>query len=444
MPDFAPTDGGTTPAMAAGPLSAWQIAVGDEMLTGHTIDTNSQQVQRAFEGCGVAFRRIAVVPDDPEAIAAVLGATDHGGLVVLTGGLGSTPDDLTREAVARWAGVELHADPGIAAGLRRRYERMGLPWRESLARQTMVPAGLTPLANPAGSAPALVGPLAGRLIVLLPGVPGELRALLPLVRARLEQAGHLPPRRPSLLVRTAQMAEIAVAEICQPLREAYPGLHWAWRLARWGVDIRVETTDAERAPAVLAEVADRLRQELRLAVFAWEPRELNDIVQEIMIERGLTLAVAESCTAGLLGARLTETAGSSRYFRGGMLVYADDMKEILLGVSPQVLSRQGAVSRATAEAMASACRRECRCDFGLAITGIAGPEGGSDTKPVGTTWIGIASPAGVLARRYCFPGDRSRNRQLAVAAALDSLRRLLMAPAGVSPWLKTDSWGCDA
>jgi molybdenum cofactor synthesis domain-containing protein len=347
MPDFAPTDGGTTPAMAAGPLSAWQIAVGDEMLTGHTIDTNSQQVQRAFEGCGVAFRRIAVVPDDPEAIAAVLGATDHGGLVVLTGGLGSTPDDLTREAVARWAGVELHADPGIAAGLRRRYERMGLPWRESLARQTMVPAGLTPLANPAGSAPALVGPLAGRLIVLLPGVPGELRALLPLVRARLEQAGHLPPRRPSLLVRTAQMAEIAVAEICQPLREAYPGLHWAWRLARWGVDIRVETTDAERAPAVLAEVA-------------------------------------------------------------------------------------------------SACRRECRCDFGLAITGIAGPEGGSDTKPVGTTWIGIASPAGVLARRYCFPGDRSRNRQLAVAAALDSLRRLLMAPAGVSPWLKTDSWGCDA
>lgn len=422
-------------------LPAYQIAIGDELLSGRTADTNSQLVQRGLADHGIYVHGIAVVRDELAAIVAALQATPADSLVVLSGGLGSTPDDLTRDAVARWAGVDLQRDPEVEAELRRLCAARGVDFGGRMARQAMVPVGLEPLTNPVGSAPGLCGALDDRMLVVLPGVPSELRSLLPIALARLVADRLLSPRRPSLLLRTAQIAEVDLVRICRPLRETHADLRWSWWLGRWGVDIGVSLPPAASDPEPLAAISSELKATLGLAVYATELRELNEVVQELMIDRGATLSVAESCTAGLLGARLTELDGASRFFRGGVLVYADEIKHEQLGVPREVLADHGAVSRETAGALAAGCRRRFATDYALAITGIAGPGGGSAEKPVGTTWICAASDRGEYARCYRFPGARTRNRTLAVSAALDTLRRLLVAPADASPWLTTDTWG---
>ncbi len=423
--------------------AAWQIAVGDELLIGRTADTNSGMVQRALAARGVEVRRVTVVRDDQAAIVAALAEVPAGGLVFLSGGLGSTPDDLTREAVAAWAGVPLVEDAAIAADLRRRARERAVMFGEQLARQALVPAGMRALPNPAGSAPGLVGRLAGREVVVLPGVPGELRALLPGVTAWLAAAGLLPGERPSVLLRTAQVAELDVVELCRPVLAAHPDLRWSWWLARWGVDVGVVLPPGRDDVEVLEAVGRRLRERLGLAVFTDRPRELNEVVQERMLAAGGSLGVAESCTGGLLGARLTDLPGASAFFRGGAVAYANEIKRELLGVPGKLLAEHGAVSRPVAEAMAAGCRARLNCDWALAVTGIAGPDGGTAEKPVGTVWIAVAGPAATHARRYHFPGNRARVRMLAVSAALDSLRRLLELPETSSPWLLTDTWGRD-
>jgi nicotinamide-nucleotide amidase len=278
------------------------------------------------------------------------------------------------------------------------------------------------------------------MLVLLPGVPGELRALLPQVRDDLRRRRMLPARRPALLLRTAQMAELAVTEACRPLCRQYPELRWSWRLVRWGVDVRIELSWPATDPGPLLDVERQLRARLGLAIYSDRPQQLNEMVQELMLASEATLSVAESCTAGLLGARLTELPGSSAFFRGGVLAYADQIKTDLLAVPERVLATEGAVSRSVVVAMATGCRRLLRTDYALAVTGIAGPDGGSASKPVGTTWICCVSTDAVHARCYRFPGTRGRNRQLAATAALDTLRRLLVAPKSV-PWLPLDTWG---
>ncbi len=443
--------GGGPPAPAAR-----LIAVGDELMSGRTADTDGALVARALGERGVRVERIAVVPDLAEAVGEALSATRPGDLVVLIGGLGSTPDDLTREAVAAWAAVPLREHPESRRRLQGLAAARGFAYGDSLARQALAPAGLEPVTNPVGSAPALVGRLRERALALLPGVPAELRALLPAVLARLAAAGALPSPLPGVLLRTAQMAENALVGLCRPVREAFPGLEWSWTLVRWGVDVTVRArgpvpagagaaaaTAGRAGTPELAAVAARLRQRLGRSVWAEAPVELPQVVLDLAAARGLSLAVAESCTAGLLGARLTEPPGASAAFRGGVLAYADDVKRDLLDVPAALLAEHGAVSRAVAEAMAVGCRRRLGADVALSITGVAGPAGGSEAKPVGTTWLGLADPAGVVARRYRFPGDRNRNRHLAVAAALDTLRRRLQAP-DAAPWLAADTWGRDA
>jgi nicotinamide-nucleotide amidase len=421
--------------------AAWQIAVGDELLIGRTVDTNSGVVQRALAAHGVEVRRVTVVRDDRAAIVAALAEVPVDGLVFLSGGLGSTPDDITKNAVAAWAGVPLVEDAAIAADLKRRARERTVIFGEELARQALVPSGMRPLPNPAGTAPGLVGRLEERDLVVLPGVPGELRALLPEVMAWLVAAGMLPRERPSLLLRTAQVAELDIVELCRPVLAAHPDLRWSWWLARWGVDVGVTLPSGRVDVEVLDKVRRDLRRRLGLAVFADRLQDLNEVVQERMLACGGTLGVAESCTGGLLGGRLTDLPGSSAFFRGGVVAYANEIKRDLLGVPQELLEEHGAVSRPVAEAMATGCRARLACDWALAVTGIAGPDGGTAEKPLGTTWIGVAGPTGTWGRRYHFPGTRARIRVLAVSAALDTLRRLLEVPEAPSPWLPTDTWG---
>ncbi len=414
------------------------IVVGDELLEGRTVDTNSRRIQQALGRHAVQVDLIQVVPDRAEAIARALDRTEPGDLVFLCGGLGSTPDDLTREAVAAWAHVELLEDSAARAMIHRRYRRRGLIPRPDVMRQAQVPTGMKPLANPVGSAPGLAGVLAGRHVVMLPGFPDELAGLLPLVVDELEACGSLPQGRLSLLRRCGQVPELEVVDRCRPVSDAHPGLEWSWWVTDWGVDLRVACTGDRQAE--LDEVAADLDQALGHLVFSDRPLDLPAVVQEMMLTRGVTCGVAESCTGGLIGAALTETPGSSGSFRGGFLVYADEIKTRLLDVPAEMIAREGAVSQEVVRAMAAGCRRKLDCTYALAVSGISGPTGGTKDKPVGTTWVSVATGNGTYAHRYRFPAGRHRNRLLAVAAAVDSLRRVLQYGDDVDPWSKSTAW----
>ncbi|MBK6733078.1 MAG: nicotinamide-nucleotide amidohydrolase family protein [bacterium] len=419
------------------------IAVGDELLEGRTADTNSGRIQRALGGHALRCELIQVVPDQEDAIRRALDRTAPGDLVFLTGGLGSTPDDLTRDALAAWAGVPLEEDAMVRAELEERWRRRGVHTRPGVERQCQVPRGLVTLANPVGSAPGLVGRLQGRLFALLPGVPPELEGLLPLVVDWLEGEGALPTMRATLTWRTAQIAELNLVRRCEAARAAFPGMGWSWWLSDWGVDVRVSAGQheaPEAAEAALAEVGRMLDAAFGRLVYARDRRDLPTVVQQLAVDRKRTLAVAESCTGGLVGGALTAVPGASACFRGGVLAYADDMKTAHLGVPAAVLASDGAVSEATVRAMAAGCRERCGADLAVAVSGISGPSGGTVDKPVGTTWIGIATPTAVFAGGYRFAGDRARNRLVTVAAALDALRRVLEEGDDASPWGHGDTW----
>lgn len=417
------------------------IAVGDELLEGRTDDTNSGRIQRALGRHAVQIAGIQVVPDSKAAIAQALDHTDPGDLVFLTGGLGSTPDDLTRDVTAGWAQVPLEHDSLLQQKLEERWLRRGIKARPGVNRQSQVPRGLTPLENPVGSAPGLVGILKERVLVLLPGVPQEMAGLLPRALTWLEQRDILPAARPTLLWRTAQIAELTLVKLLQPVQEEFPGLDWSWWLTDWGVDVRLAgTADQGASPDLLREAGQRVDSLLGHLVYSRMPLTPPEVIQERMLQKGDTLAVAESCTSGMLGARFTDAAGSSGYFRGGFLVYADEIKQRLLGVSSEDLRLHGAVSEQVVRAMASGCRERMDTTFALAVSGISGPGGGSEEKPVGTTWIAVAGEGHVYAGRYRFPADRERNRLLTVAAATDTLRRVLEFGLDQPPWRNTDTW----
>ena len=415
------------------------IAVGDELLEGRTADTNSGRIQRALGQHAVQTADIQVVPDTEAAICRALDRTEEGDLVFLTGGLGSTPDDLTRDALARWAGVELRDDPELRLALEERWRRRGLKRRPGVARQSQVPVGLEPVTNPVGSAPGLVGHLAGRTFVLLPGVPSELEGFLPLMVSWLEGQGRLPAARPTLAWRTAQIAELSLVERLAPVRERFPELIWSYWLTEWGVDVRLACAPDAGAED-LAAAGALVDRSLGHLVYSRQHVPLPETIQETMIARGLTLSVAESCTSGLLGARFTDAAGSSGFFRGGVIVYADEVKRDLLQVPATDLREHGAVSEAVVRAMAAGCRRLVGTDYALAVSGISGPGGGSEEKPVGTTWVAVAGPGAVHAGRYHFPANRFHNRRLTVAAAMDTLRRVLRFGEQAAPWYRSDTW----
>ncbi len=416
------------------------IAIGDELLEGRTADTNSRRIQQALGAYSVQVSLIQVVPDRQEAIVQALDRTGTGDLVFVTGGLGSTPDDLTRDVVARWAKVELVEDLAVKHQLQERWKKRGIRTSPGSDRQSQVPRGMTPLTNPVGSAPGLAGRLGGRTLVLLPGVPQELQGLLPAALKWLDDQGDLPRPRRTLLWRTAQVAELSLVRICSDIKLKYPRLEWSWWLTDWGVDVRL-AAPADPAGAQDLEAAEpEIDDALGRLIYTRHMETLPQVVQRLMLDRKATLSVAESCTAGMIGAAMTDQPGSSGFFRGGILAYADQVKTGQLGVPEDLLSDKGAVSQETVLYMAAGCRQRIGTDYAVAVSGISGPEGGSVDKPVGTTWIGIATPEAVFARKCRFPADRERNRLLTVAAAVDSLRRVLELGDGDPPWRPDDSW----
>ena len=411
------------------------LAVGSELLTPHRIDTNSLHLTAVLNALGIDVRFKGVVGDDPAALAgAFRTALSRVDLVMSTGGLGPTADDLTRESAAEVLGRPLVRDATVEAAIRRRFEQRRLHMPEGNLKQADVPAGGEALPNPNGTAPGIWLAHGEQIIVLLPGPPREMREIYSAhVADRLAaRAGGRQVRR--RVIRIAGRAESHVDEIAAPI-------YTPWAVAAIPVETSILASpgqielhlsarghDLPALDRALEAGVQTLAVALAPAVFSVDGRPLESVVGDLLAARGWTLAVAESCTGGLVGARLTDVAGSSAWFAGGVIAYANESKHRDLGVDPDLLRRHGAVSEPVAEAMADGARARFGTDAALSITGIAGPDGGTPDKPVGTVAIAIRAGEASRARTFRFAGDRHMVRQQSAIAALEMLRQALIAP----------------
>lgn len=407
------------------------ITIGDEILLGQTIDTNSAWIAQQLTPHGIGIRQITSIQDTPKAIRReVQAAMDVSPLTLVTGGLGPTRDDVTKETLADFFGMPLVEHPETLAGIEAFFAARNRPMLEVNRRQAWLPEGCTVLPNPIGTAAGMwfQRPSDGHVLVSMPGVPYEMKGLvenevIPRVLVRFER-----PTRYHRTLLTAGIGESFLSEHVQDWEDglADRGVAIAYLPSPGLVKVRLSAVDAD-------EVAARERVEREVASFSrlaaqWivsdRDEPLAAALGRRLASRRETLATAESCTGGAIGAAVTAIPGSSAYFLGGILAYANDVKTRALGVSEEVLEAHGAVSEPVVRAMAEGARAAIGSDWALATSGIAGPDGGSPEKPVGTVWIACAGPAGTTARRFQFAGnDRGRNIDQSVRAALDMLRR---------------------
>lgn len=397
------------------------MTIGTELLLGFTVDTNAAWLGRTLAGHGVRVARRSTVPDDPAAIRdAVREALQRTGFVITTGGLGPTRDDITKAAVAALFGLRVTFDESVWADLVGRYAQMGRPLSEANRPQAGVPEGATVLRNPRGTAPGLW--ISGDIgtVVMLPGVPREMRGLVAdEVIPRLASAAGEKVIR-SLTLRTAGIPESNLAARLGDAESAIAPVTLAYLPDVTGVDLRLTSWDlpGPAADYELQVAATLVRERAGDCVYGQDEDDLAAVVVDRLRRRGLRLAVAESCTGGLLGGRLTAVPGSSAVFTGGTVAYANQAKVNALGVSEPDLESQGAVSEAIALQMAAGAARNFAADAAVGVTGIAGPDGGTTEKPVGTVWLGFLLPDRRWAERVVFPGNRAEIRARAAQLAL--------------------------
>jgi nicotinamide-nucleotide amidase len=414
-------------------VNAEIIAVGSEMLTPYRMDTNSLYLTEQLNLLGVDVIFKSIVGDDRRRLVA---AAQHGlfrsDILMVSGGLGPTEDDLTREAVAEALGLKLHRDPEILARLEQRFADRGWKMSSNNLKQADVLEGATALPNSNGTAPGqwLSGEFDGRehIIILLPGPPHEMKALFEAeVRERLR--AKVPPA--FLAVRTlkiAMLGESLVDARVAPIYKRYSDVETTILAGAGEIELHFKTSAAtqDAAQSRVDEVAGVVEDELDDAVYSRNGESLEQIVGYWLQMRSATLAVAESCTGGLLAERVTSISGSSRYFLGGAVVYSNALKTELAGVPAEMIDRHGAVSREVAAALAEGIRYRCESTLGVGITGVAGPTGGTPEKPVGLVFHSVASSTGTEVIQRNFPGDRKRIRRFASTMALDMVRKKLM------------------
>jgi nicotinamide-nucleotide amidase len=402
------------------------IAVGSELLRFDRADTNTSWISIQLDRLGVEIVARVALPDEPAVIAATLrAALELADLVILTGGLGPTADDRTREGLAQALDRVLEHDAEKEQEMQRRFAAIELPWSERQARQAQRPAGARWIANAAGSADGLLLDHEGTTIVALPGVPSEMQ---PMLAANIENWVGVSARR-AMVRSTLRVFGSGEAVVEAKVSDLYgePGIDVTVLSAPGEVEIGLQSSDVSRATALRRLEATRAAMLARLGpgVYVDDDRSLSGIIGDLLAERGETLAAAESCTGGALAAEATTVPGSSRWFRGGWVVYADELKRQLAGVEPAMLERDGAVSEVVARRLAEAVRERCGADWGIGITGIAGPGGGSEDKPVGLVHIALASRESTQHWRTVRPGDRQGVRRGSVVFAFERLRRAL-------------------
>jgi nicotinamide-nucleotide amidase len=405
------------------------IAVGSEMLTSQRIDTNSLYITDQLNALGVEVRRKLIIGDDRALLtAAVRHALKHVDIVILTGGLGPTEDDVTREAVAAAVGRELVFNQELCDGIEERFRRRQRKMAEINRRQAYVINGAEVLPNANGTAAGQWIAHESHVVILLPGPPGELKPLF-----AKECVPRLIARLPVQVIRArfyrvTGLTESDLDALIAPVYTKYANPSTTILASPGDIQIhlRARCETAEDAERLLAEVGAPIEELLGRHLFSRTGDPLEAIVGTLLRDRGATVSVAESCTGGMVGERLTSVAGSSDYFVGGFVTYTDRMKTDLLGIDPGLIAEHTAVSKEVARAMAENARLRTGSTFALSISGEAGPESGSGA-PVGTIFVGFAGPDGPPeALRFAMPGDRPRIRGFATQAALDLLRRRLL------------------
>jgi len=399
------------------------------MLTPHRADTNSLFLTDELNKLGIEVARKVIVGDDRAALRETFReALERAELVIAIGGLGPTEDDVTREAVAELLGRRLLLDEEILGKIQERFRRFGRQMSESNKRQAMVPEGATVLENKRGTAPGLWLEERGRIVVLLPGPPNELKAMAAeQVRPRLEKiagARRLHARE----LRVAGMPESDLDQRIAPIYTGYADAQTTILAAPGEIQIHLRTwsEDAAAAGRMLDELTERIRFALGEAVFTTKGEDMEAVVANALNQSRATIAVAESCTGGLVAQRLTSIPGSSSYFLGGVVCYSNELKSAWVDVAEELIESKGAVSAEVAVALAEGIRRRTGAMLGVGITGIAGPSGGTPEKPVGTVHIALANESATKERGVLFPGDRERIRLYASQTALDMVRRYFL------------------
>ncbi len=403
--------------------SAEIISVGTELLVGQIVDTNARFLSRQLSEIGFSTYRHVVVGDNAGRLAKeLLRAVEENDLVITTGGLGPTEDDITSSVTARVAGVPLIPNQDINARINDRYRDAV----HATPAYPLIPEGSEYFHNDNGTAPGSLTFFSYRgktkAILMLPGPPREMEPMFAhYVRPALEK--YSEARFVHRYVRLTGIGESKSERVIRDLIDAQDRVTIAPYASPgevvYRVSQRLEEGDEDRTDSVVAAICEKLNG----YVFEIGPRTLAEVVLDLLIARGETCAFAESCTAGMLASSIGSIPGASAALLGGMITYNDDMKQALLGVPETVLLSEGAVSEACAKSMAERCRALTKATYAVSVTGIAGPSGGTDEKPVGTVFIALASEAGVTARRYQFYGDRERIRKQSAAAALNLLRK---------------------
>jgi nicotinamide-nucleotide amidase len=402
------------------------ISVGTELLLGQIVNTNAAWIGQRLADVGWDCLRHTAVGDNQGRIAdTIREALARADAVIVTGGLGPTQDDVTREAVAAVAGARLIRDPEIERWLKERFARFGVRRMATMnLRQADVPEGARTIDNPRGTAPGLIVEVGGKPVYAVPGVPREMegmleRVVLPDLAARAGEGRAIVSRT----LRTAGIGESRVAERLTPLWEAAEGVTMAYLASAGEVRVRLTSVGATREEALvaIAPVEAAVRAELGTAVYGSDDELLEQVVGRLLREQGQSLATAESLTGGLLGGRVTTVPGASEYYRGGVVAYATEAKASLLGVDQQLLDHYGPVSEPVAAAMAEGARRAFEAGVGLATSGVAGPT--EQGQPIGTLCLAVADAAGTVSATTRAPGDRAQVRAWATTLALDLLRR---------------------
>ncbi len=410
-------------------LSAEIIAVGSELLTPERSDTNSLWLTEKLNEIGIEVRLKTIVGDDAGRLEeAIKDAFRRSNVVITTGGLGPTEDDITRAVAAKAVGKELIFKQEVLDEISQKFERLGRKMPETNRRQAFVIEDAEVLPNPNGSAPGILFAENDKFLIILPGPPREMKPMfetgaLPRLK---EKAGNRAVRR--RILRVAGMGESALDEQIAPIYKEYANPQTSILFNKTEIEIHLTAQAASltEAARLLDELSDKICEKLGDAVFARNGELMEEVVAQLLKDQKKTVATAESCTGGLIAQRLTELAGSSEYFMEGIVSYSNEAKMHSLNVPKEMLDQYGAVSSQVAEAMATGARERAKTDFAISITGVAGPGGGSEKKPVGLVYFAIADENGVEHRKYIFPGDRYLIRWRSSQAALDLLRRKLL------------------
>ncbi len=413
----------------ARPRRAEIMAVGSELLTPFRVDTNSLWLTERLNALGIEVGVKVIVGDDEALLERLVReALTRSEILVLTGGLGPTEDDVTRKALARALGRSLVLDEQVLERIRERFARRGLTMPKINERQALVLEGAVVLENRYGTAPGMFLEQGECVIIALPGPPSEMQAMfesevMPLLEPL---AGGIKMRRRTL--RVAGMSESAVDQAIAPIYTRYANPQTTILATTAGIEIHLTAsgTTEEEIEQRLDELSDQIEQALGARVFTTRGESLEEVIGRLCVIKRYTVAVAESVTGGLIAKRLTDVPGSSQYFRGGITAYSDEAKRELLGLSADLLKVRGAVSAEVAEAMARGVKERLGATIGVSVTGVAGPEGGTSETPVGVVFVGLADDVHTESHRHWFPGDRARIRELAAQAALALLYERLL------------------